>query len=168
MTQGKVLIFLGIVALAIIVFIFLVSNRDIAVSGDIRDASRISTKSDLSRLLGDVDFTNLEIIDIRVIQGIVYVFCEGPGDAIQFCIEDEFPSPYFVENILGRVYLSEDSILNFAIAEGLYRSRRDDSLREIFWFQLDGNCSNLGNILLVTDLPHPSVRVDVHSIMSEE
>ena len=153
--------------LVAIMLIPLVFCREIGAPRDIENVNHITTKDDLSRLLGNVDFTSLEIVDIRVIEGTVYVFCEGPDDAIQFYIEDGFHSPYFAENVLGRVYLGEDDVLAFATAEGLYRDRQRDSIRQIFWLQLDRNYSSTGNILLVTDLPHWRVRVDTRAIMNE-
>lgn len=70
-----------LIVIAVIALILFAACRGTNPSGDIRDAKRIATKSDLSRLLGNVDFADIEIVDIKVVGGTVYVFCEGPDDA---------------------------------------------------------------------------------------
>jgi len=156
-----------LIVIATVIPLFFMGCRGATLSGDIRDAKYIATESDLSRLLGNVDFSDIEIIDIQVMGGKVYVFCEGPEDSVQFYAEDDFLSSSFIENVLEGAHLSEDAVLKYVVSEGLYRDRYVDSIREIYWFQLDRDYTSLGNILLVTNLPHPRVRVNVDAIMRD-
>jgi len=168
MSKKRTFAIFGAVALIATVLFSCMWFRAGSPPADIRDANYIATRADLSRLLGNVDFTDLEIVDIRVIGNTIYVFCEGPDDAMQFDIEDDFLTTHFFENVLSRVYLTEDAVLEYAIAVGLYRNRQIDSIREIYWFQLDRNYSDSGNILLVTDLPHSFVQVNTRAIMNDQ
>jgi len=55
-----------------------------------------------------------------------------------------------------------------AVTGGYYSDRNTDSIRDIYYIQLDQSYPGEGSILLVTSLPHPSVKVNVQAIMNEQ
>jgi len=166
-----------VVAILFVTFVFLapVLYRSIkySTSGDIEEISRINNKDDLSRLLGNIKLADKEIGSITVVGGSVYVFSESPDDGMPEGFSEDiydWRTTPRITRILQAVGLSEDNVTKFGVKEGHYRSgvlTSVDEIREINWFQLDRNHDNEGNVLLVTDLPHPSVKVDITAIMSE-
>ena len=128
----------------------------------------ISNKNELSELLGDIDFTNIEVVDIITSSFAVWVLCEGTDDAMQF---DEATLieliPPAKNRILEKVSLEESNVLKYGIK---YRPNDyvpnldSDWLTE--WFQLDRDHPNNCNILLYANFPY-RISVDVNKIINE-
>jgi len=135
---------------------------------NLRDFRIVDNKSELSQLLGGVDFSDLEIIAIRIAGGGVYVFCEGPDDVMQFdYYEYGWRDSFGIARILERVDLRTDHVRKHSYASGGSIDKNTDSVRTIDWFQLDRVHAGKGNIVIFTTLPR-GTRINVNAIMSEQ
>ena len=126
----------------------------------------VSSKDELAELIM-VDFTGLEIIQIKPFEFHIFVFCIGVDDALENALSYdnfweypiEFLSPA-CSRMLQMFDLTTDNVQRFAVKSRLRdRVPNIDSDWETLWYQLDGSHPTGGNILLYAYFPY---RIEVH------
>ncbi|MCL2082385.1 MAG: hypothetical protein FWH04_03995 [Oscillospiraceae bacterium] len=139
--------------------------------GDSEYVRYCNSKSDLAELL-DVDFTNLEIVDVEVVDDCkVYVFCDGADDALQHSNFGQNEAPFIS-------FPDRENLEKMGIKESNVQATGDKSRAEpmadpnideaymVFWYQLDRNHPKKGNIVLSSRFSY-KVEVDVDKITSQ-
>jgi len=170
MKNGKLITVVVLVVVAFaatLIVVKCVTNAQYAMTGEIRDIRRINTRSELSQVLGGAPLSQLDLVDVSLSRGSLFVVAQGPKESLFLDERSEYEFFEHGLRVLFDLGIDPASVQAVAVRSGNYRDRRIDSFFNIYWIQLQGKHHLDGNFIFIGGLPSQNVTINTRRIMSE-
>jgi len=168
--NGKLITAPVLVVVAFVVVLIVVqcaTNAQYAVTGEIRDIRRINTRGELSQVLGGAPLSQLDLVDVSLSRGSLFVVAQGPRESLFLDERSEYEFFEYDLRVLFDLGIDSANVQAVAVRSGNYRDRQIDSFFNIYWIQLQDKRHFDGNFIFIGGLPSQNMTINTRRIMNE-